>query len=141
MAKDINSFTCTCRLGQDPDVRYAASGTAIASFSGAVSGWDGKQETTTWLNFKAFNKTAEVIGNYLTKGSRVAITARYTLDQWEKDGQKFSKPVFLVNDLVMLDSKPKDGDSQERRPQGGPRGGGSPKNDYDQDIPFSASLV
>lgn len=77
-------------LGADPEVRYTESGTAVANFRMAASeSWtkDGeKQERTEWMNVVAWKKTAELVGEYLRKGSACLVEGRLQTRKWEKDG-------------------------------------------------------
>jgi single-strand DNA-binding protein len=75
-------------LGRDPEVRYSAQGTVIAQFSVAsTERWrdksDEPQEHTEWFAVKAFGRKAEVIGEYLHKGSRVYVEGRKRTESWD----------------------------------------------------------
>ena len=80
--KGINKAIVLGNLGKDPEIRYAANGNAIASFSIATSeSWKDKNsgekvEKTEWHRISAFGKLAEIIGEYLKKGSQVYIEVR-----------------------------------------------------------------
>jgi single-strand DNA-binding protein len=54
------------------------------------------EKHTDWLNFKAFGKTAEVIGDYVKKGDQAIFSGSLQTESWEKDGQKQSKTVMIV---------------------------------------------
>jgi single-strand DNA-binding protein len=63
-------------LGKDPEMKYTAGGTAIATFTiASTERWKNSagepQEHTEWFNIKAFGKRAEVLAGHLHKGSRV----------------------------------------------------------------------
>ena len=79
MSKDLNSCNFIGRLGRDPEVKYANSGAAIVNFSIAC-GDDYKDksgqkvEQTNWINVVAFGKLAEIIGQWVKKGSQVYIS-------------------------------------------------------------------
>ena len=78
--RGINKVILVGTLGQDPDVKYTADGKAIANLSVATSEeWNDKntgqkQQKTEWHRVAIFGKLAEIAGQYLTKGSQVAVT-------------------------------------------------------------------
>lgn len=145
MAKDMNSVNVTGRLGADPEVRYSQSGEALASLRLAVSGskksGDGWEEETTWLDVTCFGKTAENVGQYLQKGSRVAVVARLKEDQWndKTTGEKRRKVKLVASDVVFLDG-PKDGQARPMRgktPEPIPGENGPRATDLiEDDLPF-----
>jgi len=99
-------------LGNDPDIRYSAQGTAIAQFSLATSErWKDKsgqlQEHTEWFAVKAFGRRAEVIGEFLHKGSRVYLEGRKRTESWEdkQTGGKHFRDLVYLDKLEFLDSK------------------------------------
>lgn len=99
-------------LGKDPEVRYLGNGTAVASFSLAVNRqWTDKQsgekkKETTWIPVEVFGKTAEVVAEYLKKGSQALIEGRLKLDQWEKDGQKKERMKVIADEVRFIGGKP-----------------------------------
>jgi single-strand DNA-binding protein len=107
----VNKVIIVGRLGKDPDLRYAPSGTAIASFSVAtnhsVKGESGDWvEKTEWHNVVTFGRTAEVAGEYLKKGRLVFIEGRLQTSSWEdQQGQKRYKTEIVALDLQLLGSK------------------------------------
>lgn len=88
----INSVVLVGRLGNDPELTYTQSGTAIAKFRLAVSrpprqGSD--QEETDWLDIVAWGRTAENVAQYLDKGAQVGVEGRVQSRTWERqDGSK-----------------------------------------------------
>ena len=89
----LNRVILMGNLGSDPEMRYTASGTAVAKFSVATSrkftGKDGqKQEKTEWHRIVAWGKLAEICGQYLGKGKQVMIEGRIEYGSYEKDGVK-----------------------------------------------------
>ncbi|MDO4441355.1 MAG: single-stranded DNA-binding protein [Moraxella sp.] len=78
---DLNQCNFIGRLGDNPQIRTTQSGEAMATFSIAVSEkWNDKQgnrqERTEWVNIQAFGKLAEIMGQYLQKGSQVFISGK-----------------------------------------------------------------
>lgn len=118
------SFNRVVLLGnvtRDPELRYIASGTAVTEIGLAVN--DRRKtatgewiDETTFVDVTLWGRTAEIAGEYVTKGSPLMIEGRLKLDTWEKDGKKNSKLRVVGERMVLLGSK---GD--------GPRGGGQPR--------------
>lgn len=134
----LNKIECLGYLGKDPEIRYTKDGKAVASFSvGASESWkdkDGnKQERTEWFNCSAFGKLAEIIGQYLKKGSRVYLEGKQRTEKYQaKDGADRYATKMLVSNMIMLDSKPKTQDEPVSDSQ-------EPANsmpDFDDSIPF-----
>ena len=123
MANDLNKCMFIGRLGKDPEVRYAASGDAIANFSIAVGKqWKDKQgqkqERTEWVNCNAFGKLAEIIGEYLRKGSKVYVEGEFKTDKFtDNNGVERYATKISVQHMQMLDSK-QDGQQQAPAQQG-----------------------
>ncbi len=92
----MNVCTFIGRLGRDPDMRYTPSGKAVVSFSLGVNR-DGKKDETDWINFVAWEKTAEVIAKYCHKGDLIGVTGSLQQRSWEKDGQKHTVHEVRVN--------------------------------------------
>lgn len=127
MSRGVNLVVALGNMGADPDVKYSASGVAVANFSIAVSeSWKDKQtgeakEKTTWINCVCFARLAEVVSEYCRKGSKVYIEGKLQTDTYEKDGVKQYSTKVNVRELQMLDSKP----STKQQPA----------DDFDQDAP------
>jgi single-strand DNA-binding protein len=109
MAKGtVNKVILVGRLGKDPDVRYAASGTAVAKFSLATdervpAGEGNWEDRTEWHTIVAFGKLAEICGNYLGKGKLVYIEGSIRTRQWEDpQGVKRYTTEIVARDMTML---------------------------------------
>jgi single-strand DNA-binding protein len=113
----VNKAIIIGRLGQDPDMRYAPSGTAISSFSAATNhrmkDSDGNwTDQTEWHNIKAFGKQAEFVGEYLKKGRTVFVEGRLQTSNWEdKNGQRHYKTEIIANDIQMIGGRADAGNS------------------------------
>lgn len=121
MAGNFNKVILLGNLTRDPELRHTSGNQAVANIGLAVNRrWrspEGEQrEETTFVDCEAWGKTAEVMCQYLGKGRPVFIEGRLKLDQWEKEGQKFSKLRVVVENFQFVDSG-------QGRGQGG--GGGS----------------
>ena len=99
------------RLGKDPETRYTQSGDAVCNFSVAVDesykSKDGqKVDKTEWINCVAWRKLGEICGQYLTKGSLVAVSGKMQTRKWQdKDGQDRYTTEILLDEMRMLGSK------------------------------------
>ena len=93
-------------LTRDPELRYIPSGTAVTEIGLAVNERVKRNEQwveeTTFVDVTLWARTAEVVNEYLSKGSSVMIEGRLKLDSWEKDGQKRSKLRVVGEKMVML---------------------------------------
>jgi single-strand DNA-binding protein len=124
MANDLNQCNFIGRLGKDVETRYTQSGTAISSFSMAVGEkWKDKNtnqqnEHTEWVNVEAFGKLAEIMGQYLSKGSQVFINGKLKTDSWDdkQTGEKKYRTKIIANNMQMLGGK---GEGQQQQHQGG----------------------
>lgn len=98
-------------LGNDPEIITLDSGKKLAKFSLATNesykDADGQKQTKTdWHNLVAWNKTADIIEKYVTKGKEIAIEGKLTTRSYEtKEGEKKYISEILVNELLMLGSK------------------------------------
>ncbi len=106
----VNKAILLGRLGKDPEMRYAPSGTAIATFSIATNHRQKSEgewiEKTEWHNILGFGKTAEFMGEYLKKGKQVFIEGRLQTSSWEdQQGQKKYKTEILVNEVQLVGGK------------------------------------
>jgi len=89
MARGVNKVILAGTLGQDPDLKYAANGNAVANISVATNEeWTDKQsgqkqEKTEWHRVVIFGKLAEIAGQYLTKGSQVYLEGKLQTRKWQ----------------------------------------------------------
>lgn len=125
---DMNRFIGVGRLVSDPQTAATQNGNEYAKFTIAsnrvyVSG-DQKREEVSFLDCVAWGKLAGVIGEYVRKGSQIVIEGRLKQERWEKDGQKRSKIVVVVESLQFLQKK------------GEEAGGQNPRVYSDEDVPF-----
>ena len=102
----MNVFTGVVRLTKDPELKYAQSGTAVVNFTGAVDKYNAKKlkeegkNSANFIPMVAFGKKAEVLAQYLQKGSQVAISGAIDTDSYEKDGQRHFVWKVIINDFT-----------------------------------------
>ncbi|RMH28370.1 MAG: single-stranded DNA-binding protein [Planctomycetota bacterium] len=121
MAGNLNKVLLMGNLTRDVEIRHTSGNSAVANFGLAVNRryrtQSGEQrEETTFIDCEAWGRTAEVMGQYLSKGRPVFIEGRLKLDQWEdkNGGGKRSKLSVVVESFQFIDSR-----------EGGGGGGGS----------------
>lgn len=140
--KGVNKAIILGNMTKDPEVRYLPSGKAVASFTVATSEqWKDtngdKQEATEFHRCSAFDKLAEIIGEYCRKGSKVycegSIHTRKYQDK-QTGADKYATEI-KVNQLQMLDSKPA-GEQSERPAQRAAAPAQAAAPDFEDDIPF-----
>ena len=130
----INQCNFIGRLGRDPEIRYTQSGKAVASFSIACSEKRGGEETTEWVNIVAWEKLAEICGQYLAKGSLVFISGRMQTRKWQdKEGGTRYTTEIVAREMKML--SPRGEGSGSGGGYGGDGGGQEPPAMGD-DVPF-----
>lgn len=109
--KSLNKVQLIGNLGKDPEVRYTASGMAVATFSIATNeSWKDKegqpQERTEWHNIVAWQRLAEICGEYLKKGKKVYIEGRLQTRSYEdKEGIKRYTTEIVAQDLILLGAR------------------------------------
>ena len=111
MSGSVNKVILIGRLGKDPEIKYTPSGAPMAKFSLAThevfkdrSGE--QQKRTEWHNIVAWNKLAEICGEYLTKGKQVYIEGSIRSRQWEDQaGNKRTAYEIVARDMRMLGSR------------------------------------
>lgn len=145
MANDLNHCSFIGRLGQDPDVKYLPSGSAVANISLAVGEqWKDKntgerQERTEWVRCCAFGKLAEIMGQYLVKGSQCYVSGKLRTRKWTtQTGEDRYSTEIVVDQMQMLGGK-----SESRGGGGGYNAPAAseraPAEPFDDDIPFLTS--
>ena len=109
MAKGVNKVILLGNVGKDPEIRTTASGTTVATFSLATAdrakdpqgNWT---DRTEWHNLVAFQRTAEIVRDYVKKGSQLYVEGKIQTRSWDdkESGQKKYRTEILVNDLSLL---------------------------------------
>lgn len=152
MARGVNKVILIGNLGQDPEVRYMPNGNAVANITVATSeSWKDKNtgeqiNKTEWNRVIFFRRLAEVVGEYLHKGSKIYIEGKLQTRKWQdKNGKDNWTTEIIANEMQMLDSQGKgsgDGYSNKSAQQKSAPASDKPakqppvQNDFDDDIPF-----
>ena len=97
-------------LGQDPELRYTPEGNPVANFSIAVTYRrrvnEEMQDETEWFNVSCFNRTAENVNQYLTKGQKVYVEGRFQSREYVgQDGNQRRSFEVVANDVKFLNTK------------------------------------
>lgn len=108
---DLNKAMIIGRLTRDPEVRSTPSGTNVANFAVATNfSWKdqsgNRQDRTEYHDVVAWRKLADIVGQYLKKGSKVYIEGRLETRSWDdQQGNKRYKTEIVADNMIMLDSK------------------------------------
>jgi len=135
----MNTLIIIGNLGQDPELKYTPSGTAVVNFSIAVNEHykdkDGnKVQKTNWFRVNAFQRTAEIISEYCKKGSRIGVTGQLQQRIWtDKDGGNHSVVEIRAREIELLSAREGNGNTNTAPPTNGSEF--APPLD-DDDIPF-----
>lgn len=141
MSKGINKVIIIGHLGQDPEVKYMPSGSAVANVSIATTEqWKDKttgekQDRTEWHRVVFFSRLAEIVGEYLRKGSQVYVEGRLQTRKWhDKNGQDRYTTEIVANEMQMLGGKGQRSEEPEYASE--PAAAGNKDEGFDDDIPF-----
>jgi single-strand DNA-binding protein len=163
MSRGINKVILIGNLGNEPDVRYTAAGLAIVNISLATSdSWTDKQtgqrqERTEWHKVVFFKQLAEIVKQYLHKGSKIYVEGNLRTEKWQdQNGVERYTTKIIAREMTMLDG-PKTGagdnyqaqapqqtnyappQQQQAAPQSPPAAAAPnvpPTKDFDDDVPF-----
>lgn len=157
-SRGVNRVTILGNLGNDPEVKYTASGSAIANLTVATSeSWNDKatgekRESVEWHRVVLFGKLAEVAGEYLRKGSKIYIEGQLRTRKWtDQSGQeKYTTEIVVgMNGVMQMLGGKQDGKAhqqsgwgqpQQPKPQQhskpAPSEQNVPPTDFDDSIPF-----
>ena len=150
-SRGVNKVILVGNVGNDPEVRYMPNGNAVANISIATSdSWKDRntgeqQERTEWHRVVFFNRLAEIVEQYVKKGTKLYLEGRLQTRSYEQDGVKKYSTEIVANEMQMLDSRGATGSNQEFGDQSNPPT--SPPQDseqqasanfdnFDDDIPF-----
>ena len=102
----INKVILMGRLTRDPEMRHTNSGTPVTTFSIAIDNGYGDNKRTDFINCLAWNKTAEFVTKYFTKGKMIIVIGRITTRSWEtQDGKRAYATEVVANEVTFGESK------------------------------------
>jgi single-strand DNA-binding protein len=132
MAKSVNKVILLGNVGKDPEMRSTGGGTLVANFTLATSdrqkdaqgNW---QERTEWHNLVAFTRLAEIVRDYVKKGSKLYVEGKIQTRSWDdkETGAKRYRTEIIVNDISLLSGR-------EEGSSGGYSRTASASSNYDQ---------
>ena len=134
MAKTINKVELLGRVGNDPEMRYTASGIAVTQLRLATDrGRKNGEDATDWHTIVVWDKLGEAVAEYVLKGQRLYVAGRLVQNSWDgDDGQRRYRTEIHAQDVVFLDSS--------RNGNGGGNNGSYASADagqpVDDDLPF-----
>lgn len=149
MARGVNKVIIIGNLGQDPEVRYMPSGSAVTNISVATSeSWKDKEtgeqtDRTEWHKVVFFGRLAEISGEYLRKGSQIYIEGRLRTRKWQdrEGGDRYSTEI-VGDQMQMLGGRGQGGGQPMAQPASAsaapaaPAPAPAPAAEFDDDIPF-----
>lgn len=152
MARGVNKVILIGNLGNDPEVKYMPNGNAVANVTIATSeSWKDKNsgeqvDKTEWHKVTFFRRLAEIVGEFLKKGSKVYIEGKLQTRKWQdKEGNDRYTTEIIANEMQMLDSRTDSGVARSAAANNVPRQESQNNNsaqpaaamtDFDSDIPF-----
>jgi single-strand DNA-binding protein len=109
MAKSVNKVILVGNVGQDPEVKYTASGLPVAKvrlatnerFKDRNEQW---QDRTEWHSVAAWQRLAEIVGEYVRKGSMIYVEGKLQTSTWEdkQTGEKRYRTEIVARDILLL---------------------------------------
>src|SRR5690348_2168305 len=131
MARGVNKVILVATVGKDPEVKYMPSGGAVVNLTAATNeSWKDKQtgekkERTEWHRLTFYNRLAEIVGEYVRKGSQIYIEGRLRTRDYEKEGQKHYVTEITVDKMQMLGGRAGQGGvdrTRDEAPRSAPAG-------------------
>ncbi len=131
----FNKIIIVGYLGRDPEMKYTPQGKAVTDFSVATTEKSGDREHTTWFRCTAWEKTAELVANFLKKGSMVYVEGPLKVTEYTaKDGTQKQSLEIRVREVQFLDRKGETAAPAESQTDSIRKAAGLPK--VTEDVPF-----
>ena len=155
-SRGVNKVILVGNVGNDPEVRYMPNGNAVANISIATSdSWKDRntgvqQERTEWHRVVFFNRLAEIVEQYVKKGTKLYLEGRLQTRSYEQDGVKKYSTEIVANEMQMLGNRndapvnqepaslkePTHKNSTDSSSKSSQPLAESPVDEFDEDIPF-----
>lgn len=146
MPKSVNKVILVGNVGKDPEVRYTPRGAPVATFNLATNEKfkdrnDEWQERTEWHSIVAWQRLAEIVGEYVAKGSKVYVEGKLLTSSWEdrQSGERKYRTEIVARELLLLGPRDQSGgghqDPTHNKNESQPTLAGSGEI-VDEDIPF-----
>jgi len=153
-SRGVNKVILVGNVGADPETRYMPNGNAVTNITLATSEtWKDKntgeqQERTEWHRVTFYQRLAEIVAEYVRKGSKLYVEGRLQTRSWEQDGVKRYATDVIADEMQMLDSRSGGGNGgggyqpaqqpaqPQSSPQSAPQSAPAGMDSFDDDIPF-----
>jgi single-strand DNA-binding protein len=142
MAKSVNKVILVGNVGKDPEVKYTPSGVPVARLSMATNERfkdrnEQTQDRTEWHSIVAWQRLAEIVGEYVRKGTKLYIEGRLQTTSWQdrQSGEKKYRTEIVASDLVLLGSR-ENGQNAAAEAPGRDSDMEAARAAVDDDIPF-----
>jgi len=132
----INKVILMGRLTKDPELRYTNNKTPVCSFTIAVNNGYGEKQQTDFVNCLAWNKTAEFVTKYFTKGKMIIVIGRISTRSWEtQDGKRAYATEVIANEVSFGETKSSQ-QTATQPPMQDDDDDFTPLDEEDDDLPF-----
>ncbi len=132
----INKVILMGRLTRDPEMRHTNSGTPVTTFSIAIDNGYGDNKRTDFVNCLAWNKTAEFVTKYFTKGKMIIVIGRITTRSWETQDGKRAYATEVVAKEVSFGETKSSQQTATQQPMQDDDDDFTPLDEEDDDLPF-----
>ena len=132
----INKVILMGRLTRDPEMRHTNSGTPVTTFSIAINSGYGENQRTDFVNCLAWNKTAEFVTKYFTKGKMIIVIGRITTRSWETQDGKRAYATEVVAKEVSFGETKSSQQTATQQPMQDDDDDFTPLDEEDDDLPF-----
>src|SRR5260370_15936168 len=112
MQRSVNKVILVGNVGKDPEIKYTPSGIPVGKFSLATNerfkDKNGEfQKRTEWHNIVAWQRLAEIVGEYVSKGSKLYVEGKIQTSSWEdrQSGERKYRTEIVARDLLLLDPR------------------------------------
>ena len=137
---DINKIVVQGRLTRDAELRYIPSGTAVTDLSLASNRFykqnDERKEETVFVDVTVWGKTAEVLAEYLTKGTHITVVGRLKMDRWETDEGVTRSKISVVSEEIALSPRGSSESNGSPAPKSKAKAKGKSSKKETEEVPF-----